>query len=144
MLAPNRLRHVAWVVGIGGGLGVVLPQRSDREPERASALAHALQRRVILAAAEDVQWVDRPGPPLGGSARAIVRAAPAKGEPHDIFLVETRLSPEGVLLAVGDAYNLTDTNQADEARPVIRGERVAFVAQPTLEEVASTVHVLDL
>src|SRR5579871_3902942 len=93
----GRLRHVAWVVGLAGAMAVVLPKRADPEADRFTALAHALQRRGILAAPEDVQWVDRPAGPLGGAARAVVRAAPSKGEPADIFLVETRLTPEGVL-----------------------------------------------
>ena len=58
--------------------------------------------------------------------------------------METRLTPEGVLLAVGDAYNLTETSGANKSRPVIRGQRVAYVARPLLAEVASTAHVLDL
>ncbi len=74
--SPGRLRHVAWVVGIAGALGALLPQRTDREADRASALAHALQRRGILAAPEDVQWIDRPGAPLGG-VRAGRRAGAA-------------------------------------------------------------------
>jgi hypothetical protein len=140
----GRLRHVAWVVGLGGVLAVAVPKRADPEADRFSALAHALQRRGLVAAPEDVQWIDRPGGPIGGSARAIVRGAPAKGEPCDIFLVETRLTPEGVLLSVGDAWNLTETSGADESRPVIRGQRVAYVARPLLAEVASTAHVVDL
>lgn len=123
---------------------MVVPDRADPETDRFTALAHALQRRGILTTREDVQWMDRPGGPLGGAARAIVRAAPAKGEPADIFLVETRLTPEGVLLSVGDAYNLTETSGADESRPVIRGERIAYVATPQLNDVACTAHVVDL
>ncbi len=73
-----------------------------------------------------------------------MRAQPSKGDPHDVYVVETRLSPEGVLLGVGTAYNLTETSEADETRPVVRGERVAFVSVPTLEEVPSTAHVIDL
>jgi hypothetical protein len=140
----GRLRHVAWVVAIGGALGAVLPQRAESEGDRCTALAHALEPRGIVAAPGDIQWIDRPGGPLGGRARAVVRAPPAHGEPNDIFLVETRLTPEGVLLSVGDAYNLTETSSADEARPVVRGERVAYVAQPLVAEASATVHVLDL
>jgi hypothetical protein len=131
-------------VGIAGAAAVVVPKRADPETDRRSALAHALQPRGLVVVPEDVQWVDAPRTALSGSARALVRAAPAKGEPCDILLVETLLTPEGVLLAVGDAYNLTETSGADESRPVIRGERAAYVAQPLLAEVASTVHVLDL
>jgi hypothetical protein len=140
----GRLRNVAWVLALGGALGVILPQRADPEGDRCTALSHALEPRGILAAPGDIQWIDRPGGPLGGSARAVVRGAPARGEPNDIFLVETRLTPEGVLLSVGDAYNLTETSSADEARPVIRGERVAYVAESLLADASATVHVMDL
>src|SRR4029077_6723915 len=111
-----------------------LPRRADPESDRFSALAHALARRGIVAAPEDVQWLGRRSGPLGGAARAIVRGAPAKGEPNDVFVVETKLSPEGVLLSVGEAYNLTETSSADEGRPVVRGQRIAYVARPLLEK----------
>jgi hypothetical protein len=140
---PGRLRHVAWVVGLGGALAVALPRRNDPETDRRTAVAHALERRGLVVAPDDVQWLDRPGGPIGGSARAVVRAAPTKGDPCDIYLVETRLSPEGVLLAVGNTYNLTETPAADESRPVIRGQRAAYVAHPLVDEAATTAHVLD-
>jgi hypothetical protein len=82
-----RRCHVAWILGLGGFLAIALPRRADPETDRYRALAHALQCRGILAAPEDIQWIDRPGPPLGGSARAIVRGAPSRGEPNDVFLV---------------------------------------------------------
>jgi hypothetical protein len=145
-MRPHRkgLRHVAWVVALGGALGVALPRRADPEGDRRTALSHALQKRGLVAAPEDIAWIDRPHSPLGGAARAIVRGAPARGEPCDIFVVDTRLTPEGVLLSVGDAFNLTETSSADEGKPVIRGERIAYVAHPLLAEVAPTVHVIDL
>jgi hypothetical protein len=146
MSLPSRghRRHVAWIAGIGAVLGVVLPRRADPGSDRYTALAHVLERRGLVVVPSDVQWIDRPGLPVGGAARAIVRAAPSKGEPSDIFVVETRLSPEGVLLSVGEAYNLTETSSADESRPVIRGHRVAYVARPNIEDLEPTAHVLDL
>lgn len=132
------------ILFIAAACAAILPKRVDSEGDRASALTRALATRGLIAAPADVQWVDRPSGPIGGSARAVVRASLVKGEPADLFLVETQLSPEGVLLSVGDAYNVTDTSSADEGRPVIRGERVAYVTTPMLDEVASTVHVIDL
>ncbi|MFT3769894.1 MAG: hypothetical protein QM820_31070 [Minicystis sp.] len=140
----GRLRHVAWIVALGAAAAAVIPRRADPETDRRTALAHALDKQGIVAAPEDCDWLERPGGPLGGSARAIVRGAPARGEPNDIFVVETRLSPEGVLLEVGAAYNLTETVEADEDRPVIRGERIAYVTRPLVEKAAPTVHVIDL
>lgn len=140
----GRLHHVAWIVALGAAAAAVLPRRTDPETDRRAALAHALEKRGLVTTPEDCDWLELPVGPVGGPARAIVRAAPAKGEPDDIFVVETRLSPEGVLLSIGSAFNLTETSGADEGRPVIRGERVAYVARPLLAEVAPTVHVIDL
>ncbi len=119
----------------------------DTSGDRSVALAHALEARGLVADAADVRWVDGPGgvrSAFGGGARAIVRAAPVKGEPNDLYLVEARLSPEGVLLGVGSAYDVTETSGADEGVPSIRGERVAYVTRPLVEGAAMTIHVLDL
>src|SRR6185436_16497772 len=100
-------------------------------------LTRVLQQRGIVGTADDVVWVDRPS--TLGTARALVRAAPAAGEPNDLFLVETSLSPEGVLLSVGDTYNLTETSSADESRPLVSGGHAAYVARPALADGAPTV-----
>src|SRR5262249_44549664 len=81
---------------------------------------------------------------LGRDARAIVRCAPAAGEPSDIFLVDTDLSPEGVLLRVRSVHNLTETSGADESLPLVQGERVVYVARPLIAKAAPTIHVLDM
>ena len=138
----GRARHVAFIVAGAGALAIVAPRRADPSGGRAVALTHALKERGILAVADDVVWID---PPKAlRTARAMVRAAPAAGEPSDLFLVETSLSPEGVLLSVGDAYNLTETSSADESRPLVVGERVAYIARPASSEGAPTVHLIDL
>ncbi len=100
---PMRARttpvgSVMWavIVALGAALAAALPKRVDPEGDRRSALAHALAPRGITAAPEDIEWLDRPRSPLGGSARAIVRGSPTRGEPSDIFVVETRLTPEVV------------------------------------------------
>lgn len=140
----GRARHVLSVVVAAGALSALLSERVDPGGDRAGALAQVLTKRGLSAAPEDMQWIERPSGVLGGAARAIARASSAKGEPADLYLVETTLSPEGVLLSVGDTFNLTETSGADEARPVLRGERLAYVARPLLAEVATTVHVMDL
>ena len=140
----SRARHVVFVLGLAGLTAAVLPKRVDPGPDRSAALSRVLGARGMAVPADGVQWVSLPGGLLGGKARAIVRAAPSKGEPNDLFLVTANVSPEGVLLSVGDAYNLTETSSADEGKPVVRGQRVAYVATPMLDEVASTVHVIDL
>lgn len=126
-------------------LAVALPQRAPQETDRRTALSRVLQERGLVVVPDDVAWLDRPSGPLGGAARAIVRAAPAKGEPNDVFVVDTRLSPDGVLLSVGDAHNLTETSSADESKLILHGQRIAYVAHPLLAaEVAPTAHLIDL
>jgi hypothetical protein len=143
-LSLGRFRHVARMVAAAAVLAVLVPKRADPENDRRTALAHALAKRGVYAEPEDIGWLERPTSPLGGAARAIVRGAPTKGDPADIFVVETRLSPEGVLLSVGAAYNLTETSSADEGRPLIRGQRIAYVTRPLVAEMTPTVHVIDL
>lgn len=140
----GRIRHVAWVVAIAGSLAAVLPRRAASGHDRYAALTAVLAKRGIVTTTEDVQWIDPTTTPLGGRSRAIVRGTPGKGEPNDIYVVETRLSPKGVLLAVGGAYNLTETSSADESRPILAGAHVVYIARPLIAEVAPTVHVLDL
>jgi len=138
----GRARHVAFIVAGAGALAIVVPHRDNPSGGRAAALTHALKERGIVAVADDVIWID---PPVAlGTTRAMVRAAPAPGEPSDLFLVEASLSPEGVLLSVGDAYNPTETSSADESRPLVANGRVAYIARPALAEGTPTVHLIDL
>src|SRR6185503_15241897 len=141
-----RVRHVAFILAVSGALGLAVGRRVwvDSTGDRAAALAHALKQRGIEVSPQDIQWMDRPGSLLGSNVRAVLRAPPSATEASDIFLVETRLSPESVLLSVDDVYNVTETSGADESRPVIKGNRIAYVSRPALAEVAATVHVLDL
>ncbi|WP_437642153.1 hypothetical protein [Sorangium sp. So ce854] len=114
--------------------------------DRSTALAAELGARGITAAPGDVAWVDPPRGgfrPLGTRSRAVARGA-VRGEPTDLYLVDTRLSPEGVLLDVSAVHNLTETSGADESRPVLRGESLAYVSRPLIEAASPTVHVLDL
>src|SRR5262245_61777437 len=113
----SHARHVAVFLAAAGVLALVRRGGVDGSArDRRAALARALTSRGFVVSADDVQWVDRPeglGAALG-HARAVVRASPSQGEPADVFLVETRLSPEGVLLDVGGVYDLSETSGADE------------------------------
>ncbi len=126
----------------------------DAAPNRSVALVGALTERGIDAAPEDVVWLDGEAPgvwaAMFGRTRALVRGharaeAADEGPPsdaHDLYVVDTRLSPEGSLLDVGDAYDLTRTSDADEGLPVVAGTRAAYVLFEDARPVA--VHVLDL
>jgi hypothetical protein len=135
---------MALIVAGAGALSFIAPRRVDPTGDRATALARALKKRGIETTKGDVQWVAPTGGLLGGAARAVVRGVPQGAEVNDLFLVETTLSPDGVLLAVGDAYDVTETSGADESRPIIGGDRLAYVSRPSLEEAPPTVHVIDL
>lgn len=155
----GRLRAVSGLVLTSAALAWLLgPKVPKHDKGRDEALVTALRARGIDGKAADVVWVD---PPSGSAtkpfrtSRALVRASPppapgqpppAEGEvePADLFLVDTRLSPEGVLLEVGEAYNLTETSAADESRAVVSGELVAYVAEPLVEGARPTVGVIDL
>lgn len=131
----------------------------DAAPSNSAALCSALVRSAIACSAADVIWVDGPSGVVGatvGQARALVRGRPLpragapvdvgapldRNETFDVFSVEARLSPEGHLLDVGDAYDLTPTSDADEGTPVLQGSRAAYVV--SLDGRPEAVHVLDL
>jgi hypothetical protein len=144
LVARVRRRQHVVIALVLAGVAAIATMPKVAGGDRRAALAATLKKRGLILAPEDAQWIDKPKPIVPSHARAIVRAAPSKGEPNDLFLVDTELSPEGVLLKVGEAYNLTETSSADESRPVVHGEKVAYVARPTISEGTPTVHVLDL
>src|SRR5581483_1418567 len=89
----------------GSGIDLVAPSSE-------AAVAEALTARGLSCDAADVAWVEGPHGLRGAVAAAglaIVRAR-ASGEPADLYLVEARLSPEGVVLGLGDTYDLTETS----------------------------------
>ena len=144
----RRLRDIGAVAVAAGVLSqIVASPPKTHETDRAAALAAVLKQRGLLAQPGDIQWIDAPRGvmgSLGSVSRAVVRARDDASEPSDLYLVATQLSPEGVLLRVGDTYNLTDTSGAEESRPVVRGERFVYVARPLVAGASQTVHVVDL
>ncbi|EYF03685.1 hypothetical protein [Chondromyces apiculatus] len=143
---PRGLRVGAMIVGACAALVLSRDTFVDARG-RSAALAGSLAGQGIVAAPSNVVWVDGPRGALGSfgpSSRALVRGAAAEGEASDLFLVDTALSPEGVLVGVGEVHNLTETSGADESLPVVRGQVVAYVSRPMIEGASPTVHVLDL
>ncbi|MGH7329485.1 MAG: hypothetical protein ACREJX_14155, partial [Polyangiaceae bacterium] len=116
----------------------------DRAPNRSAALCEALASRDLKCDAEDVTWLAGASGIRGavfGNARALVRAE-IGDEPHDLYLVDARLSPEGMVLAVGDDWRLTPTNGVDESAPIVRGNFVAYTT--SVDGIVTAVHALDL
>lgn len=144
----RRLRDIAAVACAAGLLSQVFASPPKTEhTDRAAALAAVLGQRGLTAQPSDILWVDAPrgvAGALGAVSRAVVRARTEAGEPADIYLAETTLSPEGVLLSAGGVYNLTETSGAEESRPVVRGQRVVFVTKPLVAGASQTIHVIDL
>jgi hypothetical protein len=92
---------------------------------RSDALAKAIARQGLVATSADVTWLDEPrGGFLSRRARAVVRAA-TKDEPPSLHLIETRLSPEGVLLDVGAPVRLTRSAGVEESPPAVHGDHLA-------------------
>jgi hypothetical protein len=113
-------------------------------PSPEAAMAQALAPRGLRCDAADVKWVVRPSgiwASMMGKGRALVRAH-AADEPSDLYLVEARLSPEGEVLDVGDAWNLTETSGADESRPILRGHIAVYTT--TADGLYTGLHRLDL
>src|SRR5689334_8782977 len=98
-------------------------------PEHASkAVTDALARQSLEASEADVHWLTRPRGFLESRltrARAVVRAK-RPGEHWDIFLVNVRTSPEGAVLGVEQADNLTRTALADEDLLTTDGHAAAW------------------
>jgi len=113
-------------------------------PNSETAVAEALTASGLACDPSDVAWVDGPRGLRGAvdaSGLAVARAH-AAGEPADLYLVEARLSPEGVVLGLGDTYDLTDTSGVDESRPLVRGHVVAYAT--SADGLFTGVHVVDL
>jgi hypothetical protein len=126
-------------------------------PNASTALADVLAKRGLACDPDDVVWTQGASGVRGailGGARALVRAAelpagasdrartPTSSEPSDLYLVEARLSPEGSVLEVGTAYNLTDTSSVDESRPLVRGTIAAYTA--SADGLVAAAHTIDL
>lgn len=130
----------------------------DAAATPSAALCDALAHASVRCSPEDVVWVDPPGGVIRattGRLRALVRGrevAPSQkaqsGAPSDendtfdLFMVGTRLSPEGQLLDVNDVHNLTRTSGADEGRPIIDGNFAAYAV--AVEGRPEAIHVLHL
>jgi hypothetical protein len=115
-------------------------------PSSEAAVAEVLTRRGLVCETEDVAWVVGPKGVWGtvaGGAKALVRArAKEAGEPNDLYLVDVRLSPEGVVLEVGEAYDVSETSGVDESRPLVRGHLAAYTT--AADGLTNGVHVLNL
>jgi hypothetical protein len=142
-------RPVPYAVGIAFVLHACGSNDVDpRAPNKSSALATTLSARGLACEGQDVVWVRGAASVRGaitGGARALVRATPSRSadrEPRDLFVVDARLSPEGVLLEVGDAWNVTRTTGAEESVPILNGSIAAY--STNVDGTFTGLHTLDL
>jgi hypothetical protein len=103
------------------------PRAARAESDAVKALAIALKARGLSAEAADIHFIPKAPRPVEASIRqrAVVRARRAE-EPHDIFIVETRVAPSGNLLEIDGIYNMSDTSAADEQNLVVSDLRAAW------------------
>ncbi len=147
-VAPRRASWLrpAGVLLVMAALGSRCHTRAvdDAAPSRSASLASALRASGLSCDEDDVVWVDGPSGLRGaieGGARALVRASEGDA-PADLYIVRARLSPEGAVLDVGAADDLTRTPDADESRPLLHGTRAAYTTRR--DAAVTSVHTLDL
>ncbi|MCU0680927.1 MAG: hypothetical protein MUF34_01455 [Polyangiaceae bacterium] len=153
-LRPGRgagLRTGPWLRPLPFALAFGVLARDSGVPvdpsaaNRSEALVRALGARGLRATgASEVRWLEAEAGPWPGSeprARAVVRAPSAEGPPV-LYVVPTRLSPEGVLLDVGKPRRLTRSTGLEESVPAVSGERVATAL--TADGTALGVQLVDL
>ncbi len=143
----SRARPVPFALLMAALLAARRGERVDLAPASPeAALVGVLAARGLTGEPGDVVWIDGPAGVWGaidGGGRALVRArAGSSGEPNDLYLVEVRLSPEGALLDVGDAYDVTDTSGVDESRPALHGHLAAYTT--SADGLVSGIAVVDL
>ena len=139
-----RKTGVILTVALLAAIVTLLRSRSD-QPDRDHAVAQALMQRGLVADTKSTLWLDAPPYP-GVTPRTVpvvIRAATGIDEQHDIYLASARMTPEGVFLSLGRAFNLSQTTLVDEAPPVGMGSVFAFVENQG-DDAPSSVRMVDL
>jgi hypothetical protein len=132
--AVRRLANLARPLPLFVGLGVAIhrydtaPEAARRESDPARSIALALAARGFAVTAENVHLLpssEAPGP-LPRKERAVALARRGGGL-ADVYLVHARRAPNGTLLEISDAENLSETSAADERGLVVSRERAAWL-----------------
>jgi hypothetical protein len=124
-------RNLAWrPIPFALAAGFLLRDRGvpvdPQAAHRSAALAQALSTRGLKAQPAGVTWLtegSRRGL-LGRHVRAVVKASERDDLPV-LWVVDTRLSPEGVLLEASTPRRLTRSKGVEESSPAVHGQRVA-------------------
>lgn len=107
--------------------GVAPETRAQTDLTRAIVLA--LGERGLRADADDVHFITDTAT-VGKSPVRRPRAvalAQHGSDPADVFVVETRVSPEGHLIELTDVFNVSDTSAADERGLIVNDDRAAWL-----------------
>lgn len=125
-LRSPALRPVPFVLALAF---FARPKGAAVDPDaasRAAALASALKAVGLNVSSKEVIWLEegRRLPFVTREARAIVRGSEGDNPPA-LFVVDTRLSPEGFLLAHDAPHKLTRSQGIEETMPVVHGKRLA-------------------
>jgi hypothetical protein len=133
-----------------GALGAVLTASKGCSPGTSldaltDALAHAASPAGDASvAAADVRW-EPPGSVLDDAVegRGVLYLARRAGEEtRDVWRARARVSPEGAVLDILDAHDLTNTPLGDDHALVVSGDHVAFATRAYGQE--QSVTALDL
>jgi len=142
----GALRARAGLLGLAALAGsLVASLDGGSSAADASELASVLGRAAGgVVRTEDVRWE-----PSNGVAAdlvigrfALFLASEAEGGPRDLYRARVRVSPEGRVLSVGSAHNLTSTPLGDDHALVVRGSRAAYATFAFGQE--QSVTALDL
>jgi hypothetical protein len=116
---------VTWLVQSTDGVA----PKTRAETDLTRALVLALAERGLNAEPDDVHFISDSATlahsPVG-RPRAVARAQRGT-DPADIYLIETRVSPEGHLIELTDVFDISDTSAADERALIVKGDRAAWL-----------------
>lgn len=138
------------VVGLGALLAVIAAARAahstSRDPK--AALAEVLEQRGYIVSADQIVFLDPPKSALASivsSSRAFVVAKlkDKPEEPSEVYLVDTKLAPNGVLLDVEGEINFSNTNLAGESDLLLADSRLSYVSRSESAEASSSITIAD-
>jgi hypothetical protein len=126
--------------------GVFAACRDDVTGRDLDALAAVLGRQALGGRVEaaDLRWEESEGAAAEATwGRKILYLARSPGDgARDVWQARVRLSPEGDVVGVADAHNLTNTPLGDDHELVVLGTHAAFVTAAYGHE--QSISVLDL
>jgi hypothetical protein len=122
--------------------GVAPATRAETDLTRAIVLA--LAERGLHTEMDDVHFITDSATVAKSPVRRprAVALAQRGSDPTDVYVVETRVSPEGHLIELTDVFNVSDTSAATERGLIVSGDRAAWLIGP--DNAISSVQYVDL